>query len=370
VGTRLGHSKLVQQPTSAIRQSISDDCFLMVISPKDPVGMNDDMVSSHDGAEARALLEKLRRYLERHYGIHILGLSRLERGVYRVDRQEGKSWVARVFPAERPVELVRGDAEVLRFLEEHGFPAERCACADPVSAPGGRGILVTEYIDGTAAEPSQSTLRALGELLGRLDTLPSGSGGVAREAGSLHHYSVRGGGPSVERNIAVSWLDEVDGMVPAQSRTLFQSLREQVLRDDDYSGLPESLIHPDPVLKNAITTPDSGLVLIDWTGAGRGPRLASLAVLLWSGALKEGGWSPEGVDAMVAGYRSHVQLQEKELVRLADVMRIRPLIFACWRYRRAVASGKPPNGTEWWWPDNKLVEAIAARARAAFEDTR
>ena len=229
---------------------------------------------------------------------------------------------------------------------------------------------MTEYVDGIKAEPTPPTLTAMGELLGRLDTLPPGSGGVAREAGSLHHYSVRGGRPKVELDIAVSWLDEVEGMVPAENRALLESLREQVLRDDDYSGLPESLIHPDPVLKNAIATPDAGLVLIDWTGAGRGPRLASLAVLLWSGALNEGGWSPERVDAMVAGYRTHVQLQENELARLADVMRIRPLIFACRRYQRAIESGKTPVGTEWWWPSNELVQAISARALAAFGDTR
>jgi Ser/Thr protein kinase RdoA (MazF antagonist) len=116
-----------------------------------------------------------------------------------------------------------------------------------------------------------------------------------------------------------------------------------------------------------IATPDARLVLIDWTGAGRGPRLGPLAVLIWSGALEKGGWSPERVDAVVAGYRSHVHLQEDELERLADVMRVRPLIFACWRYRHAILAGKQPDGTEWWWPSDELVEKIAARARAAFE---
>lgn len=328
------------------------------------------MSSTRDSAEARALLEKLRLYLERHYGIQIVGLSRLDRGVYRVDRREGTSWVARVFPPERPVELVRGDADVLRFLEEHGFPAERCASPDPVTAPGGRGVIVTEYLDGTRAQRSTQTLRTMGELLGRLDTLPAGRGGVAREAGSLHHYAARGGGPAVELSNALSWLDDVKEKVPPQSRSQLESLREQLLRDDDYSGLPESLIHPDPVLKNAIVTRGSGLVLIDWTGAGRGPRLASIAVLLWSGALGQDGWSPENVDAMVAGYRVHVQLQGDELDRLAGVMRIRPLIFACWRYRHMIASGKMPDGTEWWWPSDELVEAIAARAREAFRATR
>jgi len=204
-------------------------------------------------------------------------------------------------------------------------------------------------------------------MLGRLNALPAGSGRVAREAGSLHHYSSREGGPRSALDAAVSWLEAVQDRVPAQNRTLHESLREQVGRANDCHDLPKALIHPDPVLKNVISTPDAGLVMIDWTGAGLGPRLGSFALLIWSGALQKGGWSPERVDAMVAGYRLHVQLQENEPARLADAMRIRPLVFACFRYRHAVISGKPPNGKEWWWPSDELVEAIAARASAAFE---
>jgi Ser/Thr protein kinase RdoA (MazF antagonist) len=296
-----------------------------------------------------------------------VGLTRLDRGVYRVDRKEGQSWVARVFSTKRAVERAQGDAEVLQFLEERGFPAERCVRPDPVSAPGGRSVIVTEYLEGTVPKPSEANLRTLGEMLGRLNALPAGPGGVTREAGSLHHYSPGEGRPRNEIDVAASWLEEVQDKVPTPNRAPFESLREQIERADDCHGLPEALIHPDPVLKNVIDTRDGGLVLIDWTGAGRGPRVAPLAVLVWSGALGKGGWSPERVDAVVAGYRSHVQLQNSELLRLADAMRVRPLIFACWRYRHEVISGKTPNGTEWWWPSDELVEAIAARARAAFE---
>jgi len=326
------------------------------------------MTSRRDTEEARALLEKLRVYLEKHYGIRITALNRLDRGVYRVDRKDGPNWIARVFPAERAVERVQGDAEVLKFLQMQGFPAERCARPDPVTAPGGRGVLVTEYLEGSGVEPSEPILHTFGEMLGRLNTLPSGSGGVGREAGSLHHYSLVEGGPRNELDAAISWLDEVNDQVPAQNQILHKSLREQVAKADDCHDLPKALIHPDPVLKNLIATPE-GLVLIDWTGAGRGPRLVSLALLIWSGALNKGGWSRQNVDAMVAGYRSHVELQESELARLADAMRIRPLVFACWRYRYAMISGKPPNGAEWWWPSDVLVEAISARARSAFEKT-
>src|SRR5271169_631234 len=106
-----------------------------------------------DLEERRALLEKLRLYLEKHYEIKINSMNRLDRGVYRVDRKDGPAWVARAFPAERAVERAEGDAEVLRFLEEQDFPAERCAAPNPVSAPGGRGVLVTKYIEGKVVEP-------------------------------------------------------------------------------------------------------------------------------------------------------------------------------------------------------------------------
>jgi hypothetical protein len=44
--------------------------------------------------------------------------------VYQVGRPDGPDWVARVFPAARPVAAAEGDAQVLRALAHAGFPAE------------------------------------------------------------------------------------------------------------------------------------------------------------------------------------------------------------------------------------------------------
>jgi len=112
-----------------------------------------------------------------------------------------------VFPAERPIDLVQGDAEILRFLEDNGFPAERCANSDPVTAPRGRGVFATDYLEGVMPERSEQTLYSLGATFGRLNTLPAGSGRVLREAGSLHHYSHIEGLPRNEIAAATSWLD-------------------------------------------------------------------------------------------------------------------------------------------------------------------
>jgi len=325
------------------------------------------MASSQDSDDLGARLEKLRKYLEKHYGIKIVGLERLDRGVYRVDRSDGPAWVARIFLARRPLEEVQGDADVLRFLEENDFPAERCARPNPVSSPGGFGVIVTKYVEGTKPDWSETTLRAFGEMLGRLNTMPEGAGGVARVAGSLHHYSPTGGDPRREIDAAASWLDQVEDKVPAKSRAPFDLLREQLAAADDCHGLPLALVHPDPVPKNVIAKPDGSLVMIDWTGAGRGPRLAPLAVAIWSSAPGKDGWSLERVDPVVAGYCSRVSLGKDELARLANVMRVRPLIFACRRYRHAIAAGKQPDGTEWWMPSEEIVESISARARSTFE---
>jgi Ser/Thr protein kinase RdoA (MazF antagonist) len=308
----------------------------------------------------------LRAHVERQYDVHVVELRRLDRGVFDVHLQDGRRWVVRVFPERRPVGHVEGDAEILRFLEGHGFPAERCAEENPVSILYGRGILVTEYVEGVTADASESTLEAFGEMLGRLNLLPAEDGALAHEAGALHHYPQGGGGPETELAAAASWLAALEEQVPATSRALYESLRERVASADDCHGLPLALVHPDPVLKNLIVTNGNNLVLIDWSGAGRGPRIAALAVLIWSGALAKGGWSPSRVDAIVAGYRSHMRLEEDELARLPGAMRIRPLVFACWRYRHAIHSGRVPDGTEWWWPNDDLVRSIAARASAAF----
>jgi hypothetical protein len=68
--------------------------------------------------------EELGRHLRGSYGIEVSAVRALDAAVWRVDRRDGASWVARVFPAERPLEAVQGDAGILRSLERRGFP--RC----------------------------------------------------------------------------------------------------------------------------------------------------------------------------------------------------------------------------------------------------
>ena len=308
----------------------------------------------------RTSLDQLPAHLEERYGVPVSEVTELDLGVYRVSRADGSDWVARVFPAARPAPGAAGDAAVLRFVSEGGFPAERCATAEPVSELDGQGVLVTEFVDGAprggrrAAVAQAGGLRRLGELLGELHTMP---GGPRHPGGAWHHLA--DGGPRSEIDAARRMLAAAAPL--AGSRRALAALRAELDGLDDGAGLPEALLHPDFVLANVVATAQRGLVLVDWTGGGRGPRLWSLGFLLYAVGTPD---DLSRVDRTVAGYRQRVMPEPGELDRLAAAVRARPVIFAAWAFcmgRRPVTAAARAAAEA-----RELGDIIAARARAAF----
>jgi Ser/Thr protein kinase RdoA (MazF antagonist) len=280
----------------------------------------------------------------------------LDAGVFRVDRRDGPSWVARVFPAERPLADVEAEAELLRALEQGGFPAERCAHDEPVSSWGEQTVLVTGFVAPAAPVKPGRAAALLGAMLGALHSKP---GTRFRSGGAWHHLSFTGG-PREEIAAAADLLDDAVGGVPARQLAIFDRLREAVEQADDCEDLPHALVHPDFVSANAIPTPDERFVIVDWTGAGRGPRLWSLGFLLWA----VGARHPRLVDLVVSRYRQRISLEPEELARLEGAIGGRPLMLDCWAFCHG---RRPLDATmERLEADRELVIGIADRARRAF----
>jgi len=317
--------------------------------------------------------ERLRAHLETRYGITADAMTELDLGVWRAGLPDGPDWVARWFPARRPAEAVAGDATILQYLAAREFPAERCAADEPVSVLDGRSVLVTEWADPVPRQQRRDAIRAagglshLGSLLGRLHTLDTtpaasaggigaGDGAVARPGGAWHHLA--DGLPSAEIAAAGRMLAEVAPVIPDAECAAFDALRAEVAALDAAEELPGGLVHPDFVLANVVATP-GGMVLVDWAGAGRGPRLWSLAFLLYTEAAKE----PRRAGAVLLGYREHVTLEAEELDRLGAVARARPLILRAW----SVCMGQttPTQAMTAASETKALTEMIAARIRAA-----
>jgi Ser/Thr protein kinase RdoA (MazF antagonist) len=300
--------------------------------------------------------DALPAHLEDHYGIRVTATARLTEGVFRVDHDAGPPWVARMMLTSRPLGRTEDDAEILRFLERQGFPAERGADPKPVTMLDGRAILVTEYLTGKRPASSPSTRRRLGDLLGRLHTLATEPGPAQRPGGALHHLPQFEGEPAQDLAAAAALLADLDGRVPDEHRPLYELIGKLLPEADGGHGLPEAFVHPDPVKGNVIVTPD-GPVFVDWAGAGRGPRLASLAGLLHT-------VGPGHARDVLAGYRKHTELTAGELDRLEGVLWIRPLWLAAWQCWLACVS---PQVSVAFVPDRAYITALAAQVRAHSE---
>jgi len=313
--------------------------------------------------------ERLLAHLRERYDIEAVAATRLSAHktyVFRIDRSDGDPWVARAFPPARPRAGVEGDAAILRFLEQQGYPAERLAVEEAVSDFDGSTVLVTRFIEGGHLPDRTEKFAMMGDLLGRLHALPYDES-VSRPGGASGEDPTREGAPRQDLLAALAFLDAVDTKVPAAERERFERLRNKVRSADDGHGLPEGLLHG-----NLLHAPDhavlseQGPIAINWKASGYGPRLADFAYLIWG----TGSWNPrrpnqERIDAAVDAYRQHIQPTGDELDRLEAVMYIRTLYLTCFGYRRAITNGSP--FTEWGFirpPD--YFSSTAAATRAAF----
>lgn len=299
-------------------------------------------------------IDRLGPHLESAYGVRVKEIVPLQQGnhgVHRVDRAKGGPWVVRVFPADRPVADVEGDAVVLRSLESASFPAERCV-AD-VSVHEGQGVLVTAFVKGSSPKPSTAIGRALADLVGRSHAITDLPKAAKRRAGGLHLYTVDGTVRS-EIETAKACL-EAAAFRGTDER--WELLRAGLDAADDFASLPKAFMHPDPGTPNALLS-GKDLILIDWTGAGIGPRVLGLGLLL--GACADGKtFNREWTDAMMDAYTEHVSLNPSEFERLEAAIAHRWLIHEVYAWGLGMATQRKPR-TFKSWPHNR--EAVAKMA--------
>jgi Ser/Thr protein kinase RdoA (MazF antagonist) len=272
---------------------------------------------------------RLADHLTAAYGEHVSRVVEISRGVFGVARAGRTNWLARVFPASRPAQVVDGDARVLQFLEQHDYPAERCADQNPISMLDGHPTLVTEFVEGRTLHSDLGdhpfvTVRALGELVGRLHSLPSKQGAPSRPGGSYHRTSLAGGGRRADRETLLPLLEAAAAVAAPSQQSLFDKLRRDLENVDLCEDLPQALIHIDFGGPNVIRhKPTGDLIPIDWTGSGRGPRVFGLAALTY------GRTDMRFVDAFMSGYREHVELEPEELARLERALDVHSLVLQC-----------------------------------------
>jgi Ser/Thr protein kinase RdoA (MazF antagonist) len=266
-----------------------------------------------------------------------------------------------VFPAARPVAAAEGDAAVLRALAQGGFPAERSAVESPVSSLDGQAVLVTEFVAGERPRGNGRTYAILGALLGRLHA----RGGEGLPPGGGWHHLALTGTPADEVAVARSLLGELSSQAGPRGADGFAVLNEALdVAAATTVGLPEAFVHPDFVPVNAITAgddPTARPIIVDWTNAGRGPRVWSLGFVLWAAGARD----LRLVDAFVSRYRRHVTLEDAELAALPVAIAARPLTMTTWSL--AVGRGSVAQTVRNRQTVAQQAQEVADRARQAID---
>jgi Ser/Thr protein kinase RdoA (MazF antagonist) len=309
----------------------------------------------------RTPTDQLTAHLERTYDVSVRRAVALDLGVDRVELGDGRAWIARTFPVGRRVDHARDDARVLHWLAERRLPVEQPAADDPVSVHAGQPVLVTTAVEGAHAAADAASFAVLGDLLGRLHTLPDDAEPAVRRAGGAWHHLLLDGGLGDETAACAELVEDAVYRVGADAPA-YRSLRTAVGDLRVFAGLPEAFGHADLVPRNLLTDSHREVaVVIDWTGAGWFPRVAALGALLWPAALTA---DLDAVGAAARAYAAHVALDDEELAAVPAAMQRRPLICAAWTV--ATGRGALAKVVARWQRQRSMIERSAPAAVAAL----
>jgi len=319
--------------------------------------------------------------LARYYGARAAALHPLAggggAGLYRVERDGQPPWLLRAAPPGTDPAAFAGDAAVLALLARHAYPAPRLVpTVDGVAVAAweSRPVLVTTFLAGEPLNCAPASLGRLGEMLGLLHALPLPAPADARAGGAVAIPPARML-PRPELAAARAWLAEVRDAVPRPHRARYEALDAACRTLDPLEDLPPVLLHNDCHPGNGLRTPDGGVALIDWAGAGRGAAVIDVGFLLVSGEITAFGPNrlppdPARLVAIVDGYCLHHRLTAQEVDRLPDAIRFRAVIACADALRRMVRAGHADDGAAWAWARYAAAGEIAARATERFARRR
>ncbi len=315
--------------------------------------------------------DQLATHLEAHATSKVLSVARLDLNVFRVNLEDNVTVVARVFPSREAYVAVSALSSTLQHLAAHDYPAERLAteAVAPVTELdenlGGGCVLVTSFVSGTRPERNRVTFHKLGELLGRLHAIPVPDG--AAKGGAWHHLSP-GGGIHDECEAAMRMLNMAPHGDPRSVARLRDELRHvQRAFAAEERNLPAALVHPDFVPANVIVRDGGGgngdeWAVVDWAGAGVGPRILSLGFLLGVGAVRG---KLILVQAVMKGYAVHARLEAAELRVLREAAYARFLTMGCWEV--GVGRKKPVDVVDRLGALQEMSDLVSGKVKEILE---
>lgn len=320
------------------------------------------------------------RLLEECYGIsshcilHPLQRNDIAgRGVYRLDRTGGDSWVVRAYVHDSTRDWaawLETRASLLHFLQQRAFPAPRIVHPTDggiVASGGGWHVLVVTFIAGPTADDSAASHAVMAEQIAQLHTLsPVPGSGNHTASTSLPDSWWE---PTRAIPYALHYLQITQRACATNNSlsALHAAFAAALERSRQLATLDTAVIHGDCWSGNAVRRGED-LVFIDWDSAGRGPAILDLASLLVTSQPDNRLFPqsyPDGamVEAILRGYEKGRRLTATDLDALPDAIGF----IAAWNGARQFFAGPlSEDGTEHLWLTKQRGRLVSAENLAAL----
>lgn len=244
-----------------------------------------------------------------------------DRGIYRVDVEDGYSYVLRAFRYDVKNALL-SQVALLAYLEQQGYPAPHVLhtiSGTSFAFYENWMTLMVSYIEGSLADFSSEHLTRLGAQLGMLHThseqIANSTSSFAFPTSRLHPHQL-------PAQIAFS---SKDIQLPSELQKLYKASATTLGILQQATLLPITLLHGDCWPHNAVISRHEEITLIDWDCAGLGPAVLDVGYLLLTCHLGKPQLptmraDPALITAVVHGYCQQRQLNRYELAVLHEAV--------------------------------------------------
>ena len=276
-----------------------------------------------------------------------------DRGIYRIDFSDGRSYVLRAFRYDVK-EILQSQAALYACLEQQAYPAPRILHTingGAIALHEDWMALMVSYVEGSLADFSPEHLTLLGAQLGELHAL---SEHILDRPGSSAFPTSRLHPRELQKHELAS--HEV-AHLPEVLRTLYKASIETIDTLQQATQLPITLLHGDCWPHNAVVTEDGQLTLIDWDCAGLGTAILDVGYLLLTchlgrPQLPKMHADPARIEAVMRGYCQQRRLTVNELVVLREAVHFETA-------RRVLANGMFADRADNWQEDVRIQKELA-----------
>ncbi len=221
------------------------------------------------------------------------------------------------FIIEHPLEDLQSEVAYLERLREHNFPAGYYINSPDnsyVFQKNDNIIVVLPELQGQQPEVTPEICRSIGENIAKLHLIPHDS------LPDRYHWLQKAYMPRV--------INLLRDKYPKEAETM--ALELETLKDFDYSGLPQSIIHGDMSPSNCLYEGEKPVAFLDWEEVGVAPAVLDIGTCILNLCFEENSFNPDLFAKLMEGYESVRPLDKQEKDSLLLAVRYAGLTLTVW----------------------------------------